>query len=97
MLCVTSYAINMKINITSKPSSTTKNKTGGWRTYKPKVDLNKCIGCGTCTRVCPENTIKMTNDNGGLKPKIDYNYCKGCGLCAAECPVKAIEMQLEEK
>ncbi|MCK4554382.1 4Fe-4S binding protein [Candidatus Parcubacteria bacterium] len=88
----------MKINITSKPSSTIKNKTGGWRTYIPKTDLNKCIGCGTCAKVCPENAIKMVeNKNGKLQPVIDYNFCKGCGLCAEECPVKAIKMELDKK
>ena len=96
----------MKINLTAKPSSTIKNKTGGWRTYIPKRDLKKCIGCGICARVCPEKAIKMVRSNYGssksgtakkLKPQVDYDYCKGCGLCAAECPVKAIEMKLDKK
>ncbi|MEA3463502.1 MAG: 4Fe-4S binding protein [Patescibacteria group bacterium] len=88
----------MKINITSKPSSTIKNKTGGWRTYIPKTDFKKCIGCGACSRVCPEDAVKMVkNKSGKLQPVIDYNFCKGCGLCAEECPVKAIKMELEVK
>jgi len=81
------------MKIVSKPNSTIKNKTGGWRTYIPKTDLNKCIGCGTCVRVCPENAVKMVNG----KPKTDYNFCKGCGICAVECPVKAIIMELDKK
>lgn len=88
----------MKINITAEPGSTIKNKTGGWRTFKPKTDLNKCIGCGICTKVCPEGIIRMeTNKEGEPKPRTDYNYCKGCGICAAECPVKAIIMELDKK
>lgn len=87
----------MKINITAKPSSTIKNKTGGWRTFKPKTDLNKCIGCGTCSQVCPESAIVMKNTNGKQQPKTDYNFCKGCGICAEECPVKAIAMELDKK
>jgi 2-oxoacid:acceptor oxidoreductase delta subunit (pyruvate/2-ketoisovalerate family) len=86
------------INLAVKPSSTLVNKTGGWRTFKPLTDFNKCVGCGRCAKVCPENCVIMKlNQEGKNKPVTDYNYCKGCGLCAAECPVKAIIMEKENK
>jgi len=47
----------MKIPISTKPNSAIKNKTGDWRTYIPKTDFKKCIGCGTCAKVCPEGII----------------------------------------
>ena len=88
----------MKININAKPGSTKRNKTGGWRTFKPKVDFEKCISCGLCARICPEGIIAMKNDQKEkLKPKIDYDYCKGCGISTTECPVKAIIMELDKK
>ena len=89
------YARYMKL--TSKPGSTTNNKTGGWRTFIPKTDYKKCIGCGTCARICPENAIIMKDSEEKPIPETNYDFCKGCGLCATECPVKAIKMELEEK
>jgi len=86
------------MDLTAKPASTKKNKTGGWRTYVPVTDYDKCIGCGTCAKVCPEQAVKMVKKNEGKpKPKTDLDYCKGCGICATECPVQAIKMELEEK
>ncbi|MDD5528378.1 MAG: 4Fe-4S binding protein [Patescibacteria group bacterium] len=88
----------MSINITVSPGSTTINKTGGWRTFRPSTDLARCISCATCARVCPENCIKMIDQTEGKpKPKTDYDFCKGCGVCAEECPVKVIKMELERK
>jgi 2-oxoacid:acceptor oxidoreductase delta subunit (pyruvate/2-ketoisovalerate family) len=92
----------MRIKLTAESSSTIKNKTGGWRTYIPRTDYDKCIGCGTCAKVCPESAITMVKDNNQKpkrtqKPVTDFDYCKGCGVCAEECPVKAITMQLDKK
>lgn len=87
----------MKIPVVSQPASTIVNKTGGWRTYIPATDFEKCIGCGTCSRVCPEGCIAMINKANKNKPETDFDFCKGCGVCAVECPVKCIKMNLEAK
>jgi pyruvate ferredoxin oxidoreductase delta subunit len=90
----------MRINITVKPGTSRENKTGNWRTYKPIVDHEKCIACGTCARVCPEGCVFAVGDKalqGKIFYEIDLDYCKGCGICAEQCPVKCIKMELEDK
>ncbi|RLF48789.1 MAG: pyruvate synthase [Thermoplasmata archaeon] len=80
--------------------STIKNKTGDWRTFKPVIDINKCVRCGLCWAYCPDAAIIKADDANarqGWKPVVDYDFCKGCGICAKECPVGAIEMVKEEK
>jgi Fe-S-cluster-containing hydrogenase component 2 len=53
----------------------------------PKVDINKCIGCGTCINACPMNAISLSNNVA----KIDKTKCKNCRKCVKICPVRAIE------
>jgi len=56
-------------------------------------DWDKCIGCGTCSEICPTNAIKMVErgeieDVDGCKPErptIDYGRCCFCGLCVDIC------------
>lgn len=89
----------MKINITAQPNTTLNNKTGSWRAFRPKTNMDKCISCGMCAKICPDGIIAMEKLAGyeKMKPVTDYDYCKGCGVCAAECPVHCIKMDLEEK
>jgi len=41
----------------------------------------KCIGCGACVKVCPENAISMVDD--GLR--IDRDKCRRCFKCVDRC------------
>lgn len=52
----------------------------------PKVDQDKCAGCGICVNVCPVNAISMVNN----KAVIDQDKCIHCGKCIPICPVNAI-------
>lgn len=45
----------------------------------------KCVGCGTCKRVCPQRCIEI-----GTPYAINQNHCLHCGNCYEKCPVKAI-------
>ncbi|MFA6306654.1 MAG: 4Fe-4S binding protein [Patescibacteria group bacterium] len=85
------------MKITVQPSTSITNKTGFWRTNRPKFIYEKCTSCGICTRICPEGVIKKFSDKAKPYYDCDLDFCKGCGLCAVECPFKAIEMELDEK
>ena len=69
-------------------------RTGGWRTFRPVRDDEKCINCLQCWVYCPDDAIPVKDQSlKGLG--YDLDHCKGCGLCAKICPVKCIEMKPE--
>ncbi len=81
-----------------KGATSKNNKTGSWKSFKPVVDSEKCIGCMKCYEFCPDNSVipKERNDDSNMKYYIDsfkYDFCKGCGICSNICPVSAIEMK----
>ena len=51
---------------------------------------NKCVRCGTCVEVCPENAISPIGPNGEF-PVIDRSKCVGCMDCVEACPGGALE------
>jgi len=52
----------------------------------PKVDAEKCIGCGMCAQICPAGLFKITNG----KAKTVKGTCLGCKACEMQCPAQAI-------
>jgi len=46
----------------------------------------RCIGCGTCKRVCPVEGAIVP----GPGERINRALCTGCGLCAEACPAEAL-------
>jgi len=78
-----------------EPATTLRNKTGGWRSFRPVLDNGKCTGCLICWVLCPDASIKREKTDKHFLVHIDYDYCKGCGICAAECPGSAIKMVRE--
>ena len=52
----------------------------------PKIDLDKCKGCGICVDACLNNAITIENK----KAAIEKNRCMGCELCISTCPNGAI-------
>ena len=52
----------------------------------PKVDIELCIGCGTCVDRCRFEAIHLEDG----KAKITIANCKKCRACVNVCPVGAI-------
>ena len=48
---------------------------------------NRCIGCGSCENVCPNNGL--SRDESGVH--IDRRLCAGCCACVSACPALALE------
>ena len=64
----------------------------GPRAQHPHIDTANCIGCGTCTEVCPEGDVLAVF--GGKAVIVNGYKCIGHSLCAEACPVGAITMVL---
>lgn len=67
------------------------------RDYKvyPKIDWDKCIGCGRCFISCQDGAHQaMGWDDDKRLPTFDQSKCVGCQLCALVCPVGAIKLGL---
>src|SRR5246500_2744245 len=64
----------------------------GPKAQHPHIDNAQCIGCATCTSVCPEGDVLAMV--GGQAVIVNGYKCIGHSLCAEACPVGAITMVL---
>lgn len=61
----------------------------------PKIDWDKCIGCGRCFISCQDGAHQALGwDEEHRRPTFDQSKCVGCQLCALVCPVGAIKLGL---
>lgn len=51
---------------------------------KAVIDENMCVGCGVCSRICPEKAIKICHQ--------DICWVRG-GICNQICPEKSIKFR----
>ncbi len=63
---------------------------------KLRLDMNTCISCSACERICPNKTITMVDvvtEKGKKKmPQIGLERCLFCGLCEEVCPPKCLTL-----
>ena len=57
-----------------------------------KVDMDKCVGCGTCVKVCPMNIYELKGKKTHVKDGAEKD-CIQCHACEANCPVKCITIE----
>ena len=62
-------------------------KNGPMYSFPLYCVTDACVGCGTCTKVCPMGCINME----GRKPAYDYTNCANCMACIQSCPTKALQ------
>ena len=62
----------------------------GPKAQHPHIDTTWCIGCQTCTTVCPEGDVLAML--AGKAVIVNGYKCIGHSLCAEACPVGAITM-----
>jgi len=58
--------------------------------YVARVDLDLCIGCRECMRVCQFGA--MSYSSARRKVDVDVRRCYGCGICRAACIQDAISL-----
>jgi NAD-dependent dihydropyrimidine dehydrogenase PreA subunit len=52
-----------------------------------ELDIEKCIGCKMCNKVCPHAVFQI---EGGKADIVDKDACMECGACSVNCPADAI-------
>ena len=75
-------------DLSKKPVERASFTFGGAEETQQGYFINdRCIGCGNCVHVCPQDCIVQD----GIPFVIRQEHCLHCGNCMAECPTGAVE------
>ena len=62
------------------------------------LEPEKCISCGLCANICPNQVINLTSEKDENNKKVLKTYdmnigrCLICGLCTEACPTGALKL-----
>jgi NAD-dependent dihydropyrimidine dehydrogenase PreA subunit len=57
--------------------------------YEISVDADKCIGCGECVDICPEEVYELLEEKA---VPVNGEECVGCESCIEVCEQEAITL-----
>ena len=61
-----------------------------------RLDMDTCVSCSACARICPNKTITMVEVASELEskkmPQVGIERCLFCGLCEEVCPTKCLTL-----
>jgi len=70
--------------------------------FVARPDLDRCLGCGKCTKRCPVGAVPRVADPHPRyrkhgRPEVDGDRCIGCGVCAVACNAGAMRLAKREQ